>query len=169
MRHVLPDVLKPGLDVVFCGTAAGGRSAREGAYYAHPGNKFWRVLFEAGLTPHLMRPADFPRLPEFGIGATDLCKTQSGRDRAIDAFDVPAFERKIRRFAPRAVAFTSKTGASIWLGVSTGKLHYGLQPARAGFPAVFVLPSPSGAAAGHWTVEPWRELGTWIRERRSSR
>ena len=41
---ILPDVLEPGLRVVFCGTAAGKASARAGAYYAGPGNAFWPTL-----------------------------------------------------------------------------------------------------------------------------
>ena len=48
---VLPDVLVPGLAVVFCGSAVGAASARRRAYYAGPGNAFWRTLSEVGLTP----------------------------------------------------------------------------------------------------------------------
>src|SRR3546814_13773735 len=48
---VLPDVLAPGLRLVFCGSAAGRKSAELGAYYAGPGNKFWPTLYEIGLTP----------------------------------------------------------------------------------------------------------------------
>jgi TDG/mug DNA glycosylase family protein len=165
-RHVLPDVLEPGLAVIFVGTAAGERSAREGAYYAHPGNKFWRTLFAVGLTPRLLAPAEFRTAPAYGIGFTDLCKTQSGRDHAIRDYDVAGFVRKIRRAAPGAVAFTSKTGAAKWAGVPTGALVYGLQPARGDFPPVFVLPSPSGAASGHWSIAPWGDLARWLRAAR---
>ena len=42
---VLPDVLEPGLTVVFCGTAVGATSAQVRAYYAGRGNRFWEVLF----------------------------------------------------------------------------------------------------------------------------
>ena len=58
--HVLPDVLAPGLRIVFCGTAAGTVSARRGAYYAHPQNRFWPALHAVGLTPRLMRPRTIP-------------------------------------------------------------------------------------------------------------
>ena len=47
--------------------------------------------------------------------------------------------------------------------LETGTLLLGRQPSADGFPAVFVLPSPSGAASGHWTLQPWRELAEWIR------
>src|SRR3546814_6083057 len=53
---VLPDVLAPGLRLVFCGSAAGRKSAELGAYYAGPGNKFWPTLYEIGLTPRHFRP-----------------------------------------------------------------------------------------------------------------
>ena len=39
VMSVLPDVLAPGLRIVFCGTAVGVTSAQLGAYYARPGNK----------------------------------------------------------------------------------------------------------------------------------
>ena len=167
MTDKLPDVLAPGLDVVFVGTAAGTRSAEEGVYYAHPGNKFWRTVIAFGLLPAGFAPADFRRAPEHGIGFTDMCKKRSGSDAAIgnDGFDRARFERSIRRAMPRAVAFTSKKAASAWLGVATAKLRYGEQRAVDGFPALFVLPSPSGAASGHWDAAPWRALAAWVRRR----
>ena len=58
----LPDVLRPDLDVVFVGTAAGRRSAAVGAYYAHPGNRFWKTLHSTGLTPRLFAPDEFREL-----------------------------------------------------------------------------------------------------------
>ena len=56
--HVLPNVIKPGLKIVFCGTAVGTVSAKR-SYYAHPQNKFWRVLHAVGLTPRLVTPEDY--------------------------------------------------------------------------------------------------------------
>ncbi|MFC5438154.1 mismatch-specific DNA-glycosylase [Rhodanobacter umsongensis] len=161
-RHVLPDVLQPGLALVFCGTAAGKRSAAERAYYAHPGNLFWRALFEAGLTPRLFAPAEFLLLPEYGIGLTDLAKRHSGNDNELprDAFDVPALLAKIERHQPRLLAFTSKNAARAALGHAA---HYGLQDEVIGSTRLFVLPSPSGQARGHWTSRPWLALGQLYR------
>ena len=73
--HVLPDRLAPDLKAWFVGTAAGPRSAAVGAYYAHPGNRFWRALHEAGITPRLFAPEEYPLMLELGIGLTDFCKT----------------------------------------------------------------------------------------------
>ena len=56
---VLPDVLGTGLNVVFCGTAAGSASAHAGAWYAGPGNKFWGTLHEVGFTPYRLAPSQF--------------------------------------------------------------------------------------------------------------
>lgn len=163
--HILPDVLAPGLAVVFCGTAAGTRSAREGAYYAHPGNLFWRALHEAGFTPRRYAPAEFTQLPALGIGLTDLAKHHSGNDADLPrgAFDVPALLAKIERYAPRLLAFTSKTAARAVLARPIAA--YGLQPERLGATALGVLPSPSGQARGHWDPAPWRELCDYVRAR----
>jgi len=162
--HVLPDVLQPGLALVFCGTAAGKRSAAERAYYAHPGNLFWRALHEAGLTPRLLVPTEFPLLPQFGIGLTDLAKCHSGNDDELPpgAFDAPALHAKIERYAPRLLAFTSKNAARAALGHA---VDYGLQDECIGGTRVFVLPSPSGQARGHWDIGPWRELAAAMRAR----
>ncbi len=162
-EHILPDVLQGGLALVFCGTAAGTRSAREGAYYAHPGNLFWRALAEAALTPRLYAPHEFVLLPTLGIGFTDLAKFHSGNDSELprDAFDVAALVAKIERFAPRWLAFTSKHGAKAALGRAIS--GYGVQPERIGATQVFVLPSPSGQARGHWSIGPWLELADLVR------
>jgi TDG/mug DNA glycosylase family protein len=156
---ILPDLLAPGLAVVFCGTAAGRRSAAEGAYYAHPGNLFWRALHQCGLTPRLLMPAEFPQLLALGIGLTDLAKQHAGNDVDLprDAFDVAALRDKIERYQPRVLAFTSKTAAQVWQREATA---YGLQPQRIGVSQVVVLPSPSGQARRYWTLEPWQQLAT---------
>ncbi|MBI1359785.1 MAG: mismatch-specific DNA-glycosylase [Alphaproteobacteria bacterium] len=162
--HILPDVLAPGLKLWFVGTAAGPKSAAVGAYYAHAGNRFWRTLHEAGITPTRFAPHDFPKLIELGVGLTDFCKTGWGVDSAIarDQFDVAGFRKKVERLKPRALAFTSKTSASLWLEKPTGRIAPGRQPSSGNAPAVFVLPSPSGLATSYWSAEPWREVGDWL-------
>ena len=105
---ILPDVLAPGLRVVFCGYAPGTASARAGAYYAGPGNRFWLTLHEVGLTPLLLLPAEFARLPEFGLGLTDASKTASGSDREVGRRGVdPA--RLARQRPPPTSPSTART------------------------------------------------------------
>ena len=161
-RHVLPDVLCPGLDLVFCGTAAGHASAAAGAYYAHPGNTFWRTVHAVGLIPEPLAPRDFRRLPAFRIGLTDLAKHHVGNDDELPAgaFDAAALRRRIRRHAPRLLAFTSKNAAQAALGQSVA---YGPQALGWGTTALWVLPSPSGQARRFWDERPWRALAAAVR------
>lgn len=157
---VLPDLLAPGLAIVFCGTGAGAWSARVGAYYAKPGNKFWPTLHAVGLTPRRLEPAEYPALLGYGIGLTDVAKEHVGQDEAIDPalVDAAALHEKIARFRPARIAFTSKRAASLALGRPTARIAYGLQAGRIGDTAVHVLTSPSGAAGSFWTIAPWSAL-----------
>ncbi len=168
-QHILPDRLAPDLKLWFVGTAAGPRSAAVGAYYAHPGNRFWRALHQTRITPRLFDAHEYPQMLDLGLGLTDFCKTSWGVDSAIprEQFDVQAFKRKVARLKPRALAFTSKTAARLWLNRPTGRITHGRQDAahaeNAGL-AVFVLPSPSGLATSCWSIEPWREVGKWLQK-----
>jgi double-stranded uracil-DNA glycosylase len=157
--HVLPDLLAPGLAIVFCGTAAGTESARRQAYYAHPQNRFWRALHEAGLTPRRLEPAEYPLLLEYRIGLTDIAKFDSGMDRelppgALGRNPCEALRVKIEALAPRILAFTSLTGARRFLG--RAKVGVGPQEARVGTTAIWALPSPSPLAQWNWDLEPWK-------------
>ncbi len=156
-------MLAPNLQIIFCGTAAGNESARQGAYYAHPGNKFWRTLYQIGLTPHQLRPAEFPTVLHYGIGLTDLAKFVSGGDDQLQAgdFDVPALERKLLQFKPRVLAFTSKNAGSIFY--RSRKIALGRQPEPFGRTIVFVLPSPSGLAIRSWAVHHWQAAADFSR------
>jgi len=160
----LPDQLRPNLRLVFVGTAASTRSAELGHYYAHPGNRFWRAIHEADITPRRYLPSEFAALIELGIGFTDLSKSGAGMDCQIarEAIDVPGFSAKIEMYRPRTIAFTSKKAASLFYGRPSAAIALGRQVRDQSLPEIFVLPSPSGAASGHWTLEPWRELAEWI-------
>ncbi len=68
----------------------------------------------------------------------------------------------VRTAGGLTTTFTSKKAASLFYGRPTGALSFDQQPSLHGFPATFVLSSPSGAASGHWTLQPWRELAEWI-------
>ncbi|MGY8665039.1 mismatch-specific DNA-glycosylase [Bradyrhizobium sp. UFLA05-109] len=162
--HRLPDQLRANLRLVFVGTAASTRSAQLGHYYAHPGNRFWRAIHEVGITPRRYQPGEFAALLELGIGFTDLSKSGAGMDYQIEAetIDVAGFRSKMEKYRPKTIAFTSKKAASLFYGKPSAMISLGRQQADGQFPDVFVLTSPSGAASGHWTLEPWRELAAWI-------
>ena len=152
---ILPDVLEPGLRAVLCGSAAGAVSARVGAPYAGPGNKFWDVLHRMGLTDRRLTPQEFALLPRYGLGLTDLCKTASGADATLPraADDVSGLRAKLAEYEPRVVAFIGRRAARVVLGRPVAP---GPQPERFGPTAVWVLPSTSGLAVGHWDEAPWR-------------
>ena len=154
---VLPDVLEDNLRIVFCGSAAGRVSAARGAYYAGPGNRFWPTLAATGLTPRLMRPEEFREITRYGLGLTDLAKEASGADSALPAGadDGAGLAARIRRCAPRLLAFVGKRPAQVFLGRG---VDTGLQPERLGPTRIFVLPSPSGAARRYWDEAPWHHL-----------
>ncbi len=143
--------------VVFCGTAAGAVAARVGAPYAGPGNRFWWVLHETGLTPRELRPAEFRELPRYGLGLTDVAKYTSGGDSSLvrSDFDAAAVVAKVERHAPGILAFVGKRAAQEVLG---GRVDHGRQAVRIGATKVWVVPSTSGAARGAWDLGPWRAL-----------
>jgi TDG/mug DNA glycosylase family protein len=154
---VLPDVLGPGLRIVFCGTAAGSASARTRAYYAGPGNAFWATLHSIGLTSVRLSPPEFERLPEFGLGLTDICKVLHGSDQEVGSaeFDIAGLESRIAKAEPTNLAFNGKNAARAALERT---VDYGLQSERIGGAAIWVLPSTSGAARAFWNVQPWEAL-----------
>jgi double-stranded uracil-DNA glycosylase len=157
VTEILSDLLQPGMRVVFCGTAASTASAKARAYYAGPGNAFWQALHLTGLTPVELVPTEFERLPEHGIGLTDICKVSSGSNAEVGVveFDVGGLQEKIVAAEPTYLAFNGKNAAR---GALERDVVYGLQDEQIGGAAIWVLPSTSGAARRFWKIEPWQEL-----------
>jgi TDG/mug DNA glycosylase family protein len=169
---VLPDLLAPGLAVVFCGTAPGTVSAARKQYYAHPQNKFWRVLYEVGLTPRQLQPSEYAELLTFGIGLTDIAKHSSGMDNqlprgSLGADAIAALRSRIETFPPSNLAFTSLTGGRKLLG---GAAEFGLQSSTIEATAIWILPSPSPAAHWNWKkhFHVWQTLAEHVRKSASS-
>ncbi len=154
---VLPDILGPDLRVVFCGTAPGRASAAAGAYYAGPGNRFWQTIWEVGLTPLLLPASEYARLPEFGIGLTDICKVSYGSDQELGTteFDLARLQSAIATSEPRRLAFNGKNAAR---GALERQVQYGPQSERVGGAEIWVLPSTSGRARRFWDPQPWADL-----------
>lgn len=152
--RTLPDLLRPGLELVFVGINPGERSALEGHYYAHPGNGFWRALSASRLIEGAVAPLDDRRLAaEAGIGFTDLVKrvvtdsalVTDGELRAA----VSAFRRRIAYARPRAVCLTSTRALdAIWPGLRASGT-WGRQDVTLEGATVWVTPSTSGRAAGY--------------------
>jgi TDG/mug DNA glycosylase family protein len=168
-KHLVPDLLAPGLDLVFCGTAPSPASFKARAYYANPGNAFWATLHAVGLTPERFTPQRYPELLSCGIGLTDLNKTEYGSDHELSAhaMDAKSLHAKLRKFRPAAIAFTSKNAASLGLGIKAPA--YGRQAELLEGAVAFVLASPSGRARSFWTIAPWRQAAAFVMERRLAR
>jgi TDG/mug DNA glycosylase family protein len=158
---ILADAIRPGLRVVFCGTALGAVSARMRAYYAGPGNAFYETLWRIGLTPRRLQPAEYEELLEYGIGLTDICKTRSGSDQEVGrgGFDVERLVALLEENRPAWIAFNGKNSASGAFGQSVG---YGPQEERFAGVRAFVLPSTSGAARRYWDVSYWSVLAELV-------
>jgi TDG/mug DNA glycosylase family protein len=160
----LRDVLTTGLDLVICGTAASSVSAQRGQYYAGPGNRFWTILWETGLTDRLVEPPEYGSLLDYGIGLTDVVKDQEGMDSAIDFGGCGALLRKrLEPFSPRYLCFNGKRAAVEALGGE--RIRYGLQANSFGSTRLFVAPSTSAAAKRWWDGDVWIELAALVSER----
>ena len=162
---VLDDLLGPSLQIVFCGTAASTASAKAGAYYAHPQNKFWKILHDTKLTPDLLRPQQYRDLVNHRIGLTDLVKTHFGMDHQLPRSQLGEIARTRLRASilacqPRFLAFTSKTAGQQFLG---GQRDYGEQIELIGDTRIWILPSTSGAANGSWRPEVWHRFAEVVR------
>ncbi|MHB8106867.1 MAG: mismatch-specific DNA-glycosylase [Candidatus Cryosericum sp.] len=165
--ELIPDVLTDGLRVVFCGSALGDVSWQRRAYYANRGNRFWQTLADVGLTPRRLAAEEYPCLVAWGIGLTDLVKTDHGQDVHIFDGHVDLDEArkvltaKVLLWQPRVLAFTSKTVATQFLGRRTAA---GRQKDCIGRTVVWVLPSTSGLARRFFDIGPWQDLTRFVRD-----
>ena len=167
---VLPDLLAPGLDVVFCGTAPGTVSAQRKQYYAHPQNKFWWALYDVELTPRLLHSSEYQTLLTYRIGLTDIAKHVSGMDNQLPRGSlgreaIADLRARIGKYKPRILAFTSLTGGRKLAGSNA---EFGRQSITLGETEVWILPSPSPAAHWNWQKNEkiWRALVAEIRKLR---
>jgi TDG/mug DNA glycosylase family protein len=106
-------------------------------------------------------PPQYREVLRYGIGMTDLCKSQSGSDATLDpsADDPARVMRLVRRWRPKSLAFNGKRAAAVFFGA---RVAYGRQPAPIDETAVFVLPSTAGLAGGAWDIGYWRALARFV-------
>jgi TDG/mug DNA glycosylase family protein len=147
MSGVAPDLLRPGLLLLFCGYNPSLLSGQTGHHYAHPGNRFWRVLFASGITDRLYAPQEDVRLLDFGIGFTNLCPRPTRRADDLTREEIragaAALKTRLERYKPRAVAYTG-IGVYKWFR-ATSRASWGVQPDSAVEEVTdVVVPSPSG-------------------------
>jgi len=157
----VPDVLAPGLRIVFVGINPGRFSAAAAAHFANPRNDFWRLLHAARLTPRLYEPQEQFALLDERIGVTNAAyRTTPGSGdlrRADFAGSAERLERIAREFGPTWLAFVGKEA---YRGAFGERPELGVQGRRLGETQLFVLPSTSPANA----AVPWDERSRWFQE-----
>jgi TDG/mug DNA glycosylase family protein len=158
----LPDLLEPGLDIVFVGINPSVYSAERGHYFARPSNRFWpclsrSVLSEAArraLQVERLTPAHDRALLEHGIGFTDVVKRATPKASDVAPREFAAGVRRLvatlEEYAPRIACFHGVTGyrpvRRALAGVD-GAIELGVQALRLGPTRLYVVPNPSGANA----------------------
>jgi double-stranded uracil-DNA glycosylase len=156
----VPDVLAPGLSVVFCGINPGRVSAAAAAHFANPRNDFWRLLHDAGFTPRLVAPAEQFEVLRYGIGLTNAAFRTTPGSGDLRAGDFAGAGERLERLAvelrPRAIGFVGKEA---YRGAFRERPDHGLQERRLGETLLFVLPSTSPANA----AVPYAERLRWFR------
>jgi TDG/mug DNA glycosylase family protein len=157
----VPDVLAPGLRIVFVGINPGRFSAAAAAHFANPRNDFWRLLHAARLTSRLYVPQEQFALLDERIGVTNAAyRTTPGSGdlrRADFAGSAERLERIARELGPAWLAFVGKEA---YRGAFGERPELGLQERRLGETQLFVLPSTSPANA----AVPWDERSRWFQE-----
>jgi len=157
----VPDVLAPGLRVVFCGINPGRVSAAAQAHFANPRNDFWRLLYAVQFTSRLYEPHEQFELLKDGLGVTNAAhRTTPGSGdlrRADFAGSAERLERIARDLKPKWLAFVGKEA---YRGVFGERPELGLQARTLAETQLYVLPSTSPANA----AVPWWERLQWFQE-----
>lgn len=147
--RLLPDILEPGLRVVFCGINPGLYSAVLGQHFARPGNRFWPALHASGFTPRLIAPHEQWILPSLRLGLTNVVARASARADELSAEELrqggDALREKVDRFRPRWLAVLGMGAYRVAFG--RRKAMIGPQAETIGDTRVWVLPNPSGLNA----------------------
>jgi TDG/mug DNA glycosylase family protein len=167
-RKRLPDHIRPGVRILFVGINPGFRSAATGHHFAGYSNRFWKLLFESKLVSEPLTPQDDWRLPDWGLGLTNIVQRPSAGVDVLKPREYIAGRKRliatVKRYRPHTVAFLGVTiYRTLFPEYQTGRVILGLQAKTlAGWP-VFVLPNPSGRNA-HYS---YRAMLTAFRALRS--
>jgi len=168
----LPDLLRPGLNVVFVGLNPSSYSVARGHYFARKQNRFWPAFsrsrlsapVRAALEVEQLGPADDVRLLEHGFGFTDLVKIPSSNASTLRPVDyaesAPLLTERLGPLRPRLVCFHGAMAFGAFrvhgLGQPGAPVALGAQSLRIVGASVFVVPNPSPANA-HFTIEDQRQ------------
>ena len=142
-----PDILARDLDVIFCGMNPAMTAAVAGHNFSSRSNRFWTVLHFAGFTDVRLQPHEERRLLDYGCGLTAVVDrpTRRATDVSPEEFRKarPGFEAKMRRYAPRSIAFLGKRAFSAMIDQSD--VEWGRHPTRFAGTTAWVLPLPNSS------------------------
>jgi TDG/mug DNA glycosylase family protein len=162
-NKTLPDLIAPGLTVLFCGINPGLYTAAIGHHFGRPGNRFWPTLHAAGFTPRLLDPSEEHELLPLGYGITNVVeRATAAADELTDAEMVAggkALRKKVLKFAPKYLAILGIGAYRV--AFDRPKATIGLQAEAVGETRIWLLPSPSGLNAhyqGKDLVKAFRAL-----------
>src|SRR5688572_9606587 len=164
VNTVVPDLIAPGLQVLFCGINPGLYSAYTGHHFARPGNRFWPALHAGGFTPRLLHPSQERELLALGYGITNVVERASAAADALTTVELTAGGKRLRarvkRYKPRYLAVLGVGAYRV--AFDRPKAVLGLQPEPIGDTKVWVLPNPSGLNAHYRAAD----LATLFRQLR---
>ena len=159
----VPDVIVPGLRVLFCGINPGLYTAAVGHHFARPGNRFWPALHQSGFTDRLLSPFDEQQLLKLRLGVTNVVARATAAASELNDDDFVKGGRvlrsKVRRYRPRIVAVLGVGAYRV--AFARPKAVVGEQDELIGEAWVWVLPNPSGLNANYQLpdlVKLFREL-----------
>lgn len=145
----VPDLIAPGLKVLFCGINPGLYTAAIGHHFGRPGNRFWPALFAGGFTPRLFDPSEKNELLPLGYGIINIvARATAAADELSDEEVVAGGMRvraKVKKFAPRVLAVLGLGAYRV--AFAKPKAIVGPQEESLGDTRVWVLPNPSGLNA----------------------
>ena len=151
----VPDVIGPGLRVLFCGINPGLYTAATGYHFARPGNRFWPTLHRAGFTERVLWPWEQRELLDSGYGVTNLVARATATAAELMREELVAgarrLEHKVKRYWPAWVAVIGIGAYRAAFG--RPKAVIGPQPERLGTARLWLLPQPSGLNANHQLPE----------------
>jgi TDG/mug DNA glycosylase family protein len=166
----IPDVIAPGLAVLFSGINPSLYSAATGHHFARPGNRFWPALYGAGFTDRLLHPSEQNELISYGLGVTNVVARATARADELTPAELIAggelLAAKLRRHRPAWLAVAGVTAYRI--AFNRPKARMGRQPDLIGGVPVWVLPNPSGLNAHHTVATlatAYAELRAAVEER----
>jgi TDG/mug DNA glycosylase family protein len=153
--RTVPDVIAPGLRVLFCGINPGLYSGAVRHHFARPGNRFWKLLHAAGFTARQLSPFEEGELLELGIGVTNLVArtTASADELSLEELRLGAsrLRRKVCRHRP---SFLAVLGIGAYrIAFARPRARMGLQEADICGSRVWLLPNPSGLNAHYQLAE----------------